>query len=508
MSNVSFTDYDLVKIEKQADGDWLLTSLTPFTSEETLTIEMNDGVKFEIEVTDSATCSDLYNFVVDVQIDAPQTAEGHYEVVAGDSYSIIMAFEEGAAYQFPDDGSSMTYTIPSGLNAADGHEGTFTINVIDESTSEVFPVKGNTYNIRNGVLTANFNTNDPNYNKLTASAAARFELEFEGSFDESADIIKFSDSIEKDIDVTTSSSVEASKTASVDINNDEVTYTVTIESHGHSTNVVVKDTITDDRGVLSLDASSISAISSTGNPVSMTGSASGNSFEYTIAAMRDGETIAFTYKARIDSGKIPNIDGKYIQTGINSVEVKSDENPEPETVNVNTTIDYTPDITKGNAVVGEDGKTLTWTITANEQMKVSMANGTITDTIDPNSQGIMTCSGSGIIVQVYDKNGLVRTYDVGWDSLTQKTDETWTYTIPGSDAEHAYKYVITYTTVVDTSSLVTDVTVNNEVHTDGDKSGHGSGQVGPGQRVEVQKDVQKVDIEHKEITWTVSFNIL
>lgn len=240
----------------------------------------------------------------------------------------------------------------------------------------------------------------------------------------------------------------------------------------------------------------------------MTGSASGNSFEYTIAAMRDGETIAFTYKARIDSGKIPNIDGKYIQTGINSVEVKSDENPEPETVNVNTTIDYTPDITKGNAVVGEDGKTLTWTITANEQMKVSMANGTITDTIDPNSQGIMTCSGSGIIVQVYDKNGLVRTYDVGWDSLTQKTDETWTYTIPGSDAEHAYKYVITYTTVVDTSSLVTDVTVNNEVHTDGDKSGHGSGQVGPGQRVEVQKDVQKVDIEHKEITWTVSFNIL
>ena len=49
VSNVSFTDYDLVKIEKQADGDWLLTSLAPFTSEETLTIEMNDGVTFIVD---------------------------------------------------------------------------------------------------------------------------------------------------------------------------------------------------------------------------------------------------------------------------------------------------------------------------------------------------------------------------------------------------------------------------------------------------------------------------
>lgn len=54
VSNVSFTDYDLVKIEKQADEDWLLTSLAPFTSEETLTIEMNNGVTFIVDVTDAA----------------------------------------------------------------------------------------------------------------------------------------------------------------------------------------------------------------------------------------------------------------------------------------------------------------------------------------------------------------------------------------------------------------------------------------------------------------------
>ena len=52
VSDVTFTDYDLIDVEKQADGDWLLTSLGSFTSEETLTITMEDGVVFVIEVTD------------------------------------------------------------------------------------------------------------------------------------------------------------------------------------------------------------------------------------------------------------------------------------------------------------------------------------------------------------------------------------------------------------------------------------------------------------------------
>ena len=37
VSDVTFTDYELIEVEKQADGDWLLTSLGSFTSEETLT---------------------------------------------------------------------------------------------------------------------------------------------------------------------------------------------------------------------------------------------------------------------------------------------------------------------------------------------------------------------------------------------------------------------------------------------------------------------------------------
>ena len=509
VSDVTFADYKLLKIEKQADGDWLLTSLASFTSEETLTITMDDGVKFEIDVTDPATSSNLRDFVSDVEINAPVNEEGHYQVIAGDSYTITMYFAENGAIQFPDDDTDMVYALPDGLSAADGHEGTFKVIAVDQSTGQTYLVEGNRYRISGGNVIANFNTSDPNFQYLAASAEADFNFVFEGRFDEDADIIRFSDTVEKNIDVDTSSKVTAEKTGSFDMSGNVVNYTVTIRSEGNSKNIVVKDTITDDRGVLSLDASSIKAVSSTGDTVQMTGGAEGNSFTYTIPSMKNGETITFTYSANVDPTKIPNIDGKYIQTGNNRVEVDSDGNPEPSAKDVEVTIDYTPRIKKGNAVVGEDGKTLTWTITANEDALVSMAGGTITDRINAASQDIMTYSEPGITVKVTDKAGnTVRTDNLSWSQLTAKTDSSWTYTVPSSDAGHAYKYEITYSTVVDTTGKITAVTVNNTVETDGGNKDQGSGTVEPGEeKVELKKSVEQIDMAGKEITWNISFNV-
>ena len=52
VKEVTFSNEELLKIE-QKDGDWLLTSLKPFLTEETLTIVMADGAKFIIKVTDA-----------------------------------------------------------------------------------------------------------------------------------------------------------------------------------------------------------------------------------------------------------------------------------------------------------------------------------------------------------------------------------------------------------------------------------------------------------------------
>ena len=156
-----------------------------------------------------------------------------------------------------------------------------------------------------------------------------------------------------------------------------------------------------------------------------------------------------------------------LPVGNNKIQVNSDEDPDPFTRNVDSVIDYTPSIKKDGSVVGLDGKTLTWTIIANEAAKVSMAGGTITDTIRESSRQYMTYSGDGITVKVYKADGTyVETRNIAWNELEEKTDSTWTYRVPESDSDKAYKYVITYTTEVDTTGATTIVTVENDVHTE------------------------------------------
>ena len=52
VESVAFSDETLMKIEATEDGDWLLTSLEPFSTDEMLTITMADGSVLEIYTTD------------------------------------------------------------------------------------------------------------------------------------------------------------------------------------------------------------------------------------------------------------------------------------------------------------------------------------------------------------------------------------------------------------------------------------------------------------------------
>lgn len=506
VDDVKFSNEDLVKVENTRLKGWVLKSLAPFSSEELLTITMKDGTVIQVKVTDAQTAptsSDLSNFLSSVEISAPKDENGKYKIVPGENYLIDLSFiESSTTYQFPNDGSAMTYTLPDGLDVIN-HSGTFPIKVRDGG--QTYTVNGNTYSLQNGVLTVHFATDDPNFSRLAAASNLQFGIEMEGGFRENITEIEFNDQIIKELVVDTSSEVTASKSATVDTDNDKVNYTVSIVSKGRSNNIVVKDTISDPEGVLSLDANSISATSSTGQPVSMTGGANGNSFSYTIPEMKNGEIITFTYSANIDVSKIPSDNGKYVVVGNNKIQVNSDEDPEPDTKNVDSVIDYTPNIKKDGSVVGPDGKTITWTITANGAAKVSMAGGTITDTIRESSRQYMKYSGDGIRVQVYNPDGTVaETRNIRWADLENKTDSTWTYKIPEDDG--VYKYVITYTTEVDTSDATSIVTVENDVHTE-HKDDHGSSNVPIDDVVKLSKKGTDVDLENKEITWAVSFTV-
>lgn len=53
--SVVFSDPSLISVARQADGDWLLTSLAAFDTEETLTITFSDGHEYVMRVTDAAS---------------------------------------------------------------------------------------------------------------------------------------------------------------------------------------------------------------------------------------------------------------------------------------------------------------------------------------------------------------------------------------------------------------------------------------------------------------------
>ena len=53
IDTVDFSSPNLVSVEQDEDGAWVLTSLRPFTSEETLTVNMQNGDVFTVKVTDA-----------------------------------------------------------------------------------------------------------------------------------------------------------------------------------------------------------------------------------------------------------------------------------------------------------------------------------------------------------------------------------------------------------------------------------------------------------------------
>ncbi|MDO4806911.1 MAG: prealbumin-like fold domain-containing protein, partial [Coriobacteriales bacterium] len=462
--------------------------------------------------------TNLADFLTSATFNAPQNQDGTYVVTPNTNYQFTLTFAEryntDDTLQFPNSNADMTYTLPAGLEVANGHTGYFTISV-KEGADTVYNITNNTYSINNGILKVNLNSGHEYFSKLAAAPNARFTLSFEGSVSKTADKLLFADGIEKDIEVDDSNSVTVLKSSKVDLNGKKVAYTITVQSRGTSKNVHVKDTISSTTsGLISgLSSFSIKSSVSSHNVSSITPTMGNGQFEYVIPQMSDGEVITITYNATIDPTKLSaDQNSRFVGVTKNEAEVWSDGDPEHDTAPVQTTIDYTPTVIKNKGTVIErNGKkqTIKWTIDANSRRVVSMAGTTITDTIASGSQSIMKYSGSGIKVEVIDAdNKVVRTDNVPWSQLDEKTDTTWTYRVPASDAGKAYKYTITYTTEVDTTTIQTTTNVGNTVRTGGGKTSSNSGSVTPvGGGVTAKKEATNVDLENMRISWKVTFNV-
>ncbi|MFR2891799.1 Cna B-type domain-containing protein, partial [Peptoniphilus grossensis] len=124
---------------------------------------------------------------------------GKLKIEKGDTYKLSMTFAEKAGNQFSND-KELTYTIPKGLEMVGGGTKNFDISVTYSDAGgapQTVTVTNNTYEIENGILTVKFNSQDPNYGKLTGSDNVTFTINNDFKVTEEITEIAFSDKIVK-----------------------------------------------------------------------------------------------------------------------------------------------------------------------------------------------------------------------------------------------------------------------------------------------------------------------
>ena len=309
VSNVTFTNYDLVKIEKQADGDWLLTSLAPFTSEETLTIEMNDGVTFIVDVTDATgdewtESSELVNFLTNAVISGATPQGGAYVVEPNKPYGITLTFKEGRQWQFANH-STLAYDMPAGMYIPDDQ--TKQLEIVVTSGGITYEADATLNITTDGKLTIKFDESDPEFPRLANANNVSLRAQFNACFDGSETTIRFSDTVEKEviIDDDDHSDAYATKSGTFDETTGTYHYTIKVKATGNPKNVNVKDVISGTALRFNNDVQIIGNSSGyTTNPVT------GKGFDYTFEEMQDGEEITITYSASLDPGEMAGADEK------------------------------------------------------------------------------------------------------------------------------------------------------------------------------------------------------
>jgi len=509
VDSVTFSDESLVKVTKK-DGDWELTSLKPFKTNEKLTINMKDGSRYEVAVKDADAnekTQDITKNLTDatIKINGQEvTGNETWNVKADNSYDITLTFKENSSSQFPNDDTWMTYKVPEGLTV-ESFDTTFDMIVAGKKIS------GNKLVVdkSTGLIKLQWNMTDTNISTLTDSNNLSVDVNIKASFDSSKKEIIFSDNVKREVDVDTKHNASVDKTGWYDNSDGKIHYIVTVTSSGTSKDVVVTDNI---NGTALTYDNNVKYESTKG--ATAKAEKKDNGFTATIPSMSDGEQVKFTYTATVDFDKLKESGTVQQQETSNGVKIEcpgdSDDKDNSKEFYVNY-ISYSSIGKNAQSVSDtftEDGKiyyrTITWNLKANEERKKSLTY--ISDSIAKDSQSIMTYSGDGLTIVVTKEDGTTETRNVKWtDSSITKTDTGWTYNPPKSDGKASYN--VTYTTKADVTNLSSNMNVINNAYTD-HNSTTGNASVGPaktGETISASKVATRVSED--DVQWTITINV-
>ena len=521
VSSVTFTNYELVSVEG-IEGDWLLTSLKAFASEEKLTIQFASGRVIEINVTDAQYTTNLNDLLtnVGIKIDGQTVHDGDTVTVEdGQKFDLHLEFTENDFQQFVDDNTPMVYTLPAGITLGDAP---ITKNItIDMGRDGKLRNNKVVYDPATNTLSLTWNTRDPNFRKLTATDSTKVVIDVEGIFNHDASHVEFNEDLEVDVEHTEPHDASVQKAGQLYHagesgnpygNIPAIKYTVTVTSEG-TTTVNVSDTV--EGSAVELDKNANwSATSNKGTGVSPTFTEKG--FTLNNQAMQDGEVITITYWGKVDTSGINDLtNATYAETG-NKVTLSEDGKPDETVTHSEREISYNK-VSKSSTGVSEvdaDGKqTVNWKVVVNSDPIESIGGTTITDRISAESRAYMSYSGTGIHVVAKNASGQVvsqQDYDWNTGNLTMSDDpnnKNWVFTVPSTN--EALTYEITYTTVVDTTGKEGLFSV---VNTTEGKPGTGTGSATVGtpegttpQPVNYTK--KAVDISEDKIVWNISVNV-
>lgn len=164
VADASFSNPSLVSIEKQ-DNDYALTSLQSFTSAETLTIYMNDGSKYLVDVTDAQEV-DFGKYITSV--DTYKKENGDWKKTSsiqdGDNIKFQLNFSVNSGEL--SQGQQLTYTMDNHITIGQAASGS-----LYQGTTAVGTVKVDT----NGKATISLN------DSFDASEAFEGSINFEGT---------------------------------------------------------------------------------------------------------------------------------------------------------------------------------------------------------------------------------------------------------------------------------------------------------------------------------------
>lgn len=436
-------------------------------------------------------------------------AEGQYVILEGVPYTVQMLFSEKTnIIQFDTGNGALTYQFPNGFTPqpAQGR---------GEMTGGESPVYFD-YVIAGDMLTVTFDQTSPGYQDFIIAENAQFEIHATGVISEEE--VVFSSEVTGEFEIDNEREVTVRKTGDYDSALNKVKYTIRADSKGSNTNVHIGDFILGT--ALTYDPTSLVVSSNISNPVEYTmDTRAGETFGITIPAMAHEEVVTAEYWADV------NLDGLSSGAGVevtgNTVTITSNEDPEGDDHTISSD-DFQHRITLStnskiaSSQVVREGKTyVTWTLVLNENANISIAGSCVKDTIEESSRQFMRYSGSGIHIERFEKDGTsAGTIDIPWGTgglSNSLNGSSWIYTIPDADAEHCYRYVITYETEVDSEAFLQTTTVSNNAENEYD-SDYGSTGVGTtGEEVEAEKSAVQSHVDADDMTaeteWEITFTV-